>query len=74
MNTTNTNRETPRQEHQISDTLLRLSDVETIAGFKKSKIYQLMEENRFPKPVHLGKRSVRWKSSAINNWIHSLEA
>lgn len=74
MPSTETTKAFTRPEMAVSDTLLRLSDVEAIAGFKKSKIYQLMEENRFPKPVRLGKRSVRWKSSSINTWIKGLEA
>jgi prophage regulatory protein len=52
--------------------LLCLAEVEKISGFKKSKLYQLMKEDRFPKPVRLGKRSVRWKSLAINDWINEL--
>ncbi len=54
------------------DNLLRLPDVEAIAGYKKSKIYKLMEEGKFPKPVRLGARTVRWKSSEIRSWIDGL--
>lgn len=56
------------------DTLLRLPDVESIVGYKKSKIYNLMAENKFPHPVRLGKLSVRWKSSEISSWIDSLSS
>lgn len=56
-----------------TDALLRLSDVEAIAGYKKSKIYNLMAELKFPQPIRLG-RSVRWKFSEINSWINSLSS
>lgn len=53
--------------------LLRLADVETTIGFKKSKIYNMISEGIFPKPVNLGgKRAVRWKASDIQNWIANL--
>ncbi len=54
--------------------LLRLSDVEAVAGIKKSKIYNLMAEGAFPQPVRLGSRSVRWKSSELNEWIKGLSS
>jgi prophage regulatory protein len=74
MTSTETTNAFTRPETAISDTLLRLSDVEAIAGFKKSKIYQLVAEGRFPKPLHLGKRSIRWKGSQIKVWIDNLGA
>ena len=57
-----------------TDSLLRLSQVEAIVGLKKSKLYLLIQEGGFPPPVRLGKRSVRWKASAINNWIENITA
>ncbi len=56
------------------DTLLPLHDVEAIVGYKKSKIYNLMAEDKFPQPVRLGKRTVRWKNSAISSWIEGLSS
>jgi prophage regulatory protein len=55
------------------DALLRLTDLEKIVGYKKSKIYNLMAELQFPQPIRLG-RSVRWKSSEINKWISGLSS
>jgi len=52
--------------------LLRLEDVETAIGIKKSKVYTLLKEGKFPQPVRLGSRSVRWKSSDIQKWIADL--
>lgn len=52
--------------------LLRLADVETAVGLKKSKLYSLIGEGNFPRPVKLSKRSVRWKLSDIQKWIANL--
>ncbi|MDD2464116.1 MAG: AlpA family transcriptional regulator [Desulfobulbus sp.] len=55
-----------------TESLLRLPEVETIVGLKKSKLYTLIQEGGFPPPVKLGTRSVRWKSSSVYAWIESL--
>jgi prophage regulatory protein len=47
--------------------------VEAVVGLKKSKIYSLLQEGRFPAPVKLGPRSVRWRASAIWKWIDNLK-
>lgn len=57
---------------QPTETLLRLHEVEAIVGLKKSKLYTLIQEGRFPQPVKLGTRSVRWKASTIYGWIEAL--
>jgi prophage regulatory protein len=60
------------KQHQPLEQLLPLTDVENITGLKKSKLYQLIAEDGFPKPYRLGARSVRWKSSDIQAWISNL--
>jgi prophage regulatory protein len=57
---------------QPTESLLRLPEVEAVVGLKKSKLYTLIQEGRFPQPVKLGTRSVRWKASAVYAWINSL--
>ena len=58
--------------------LLRLYDVKDYTGLSKSEIYRLMAEDRFPKAIPLGKRSVAWRSDEIDAWvaerIHKAEA
>jgi prophage regulatory protein len=39
---------------------LRLPKVLEIIGASRSWLYQEMAKNRFPRPVHLGERSVIW--------------
>ena len=57
---------------QHTESLLRLPEVEAIVGLKKSKLYTLIQEGCFPKPVKLGTRSVRWRASTVYGWIDGL--
>lgn len=54
--------------------LLHLSDVERTIRLKKSKIYNMIASGEFPRPVRLGKRSVRWRESDIQHWISKLHS
>lgn len=49
--------------------ILRLPEVIHRTGFKRSSIYQMIQEGRFPRPVKLGARAVGWDSSSIDSWI-----
>lgn len=50
------------------ETLLRLGDVLTRTGCKKSKIYDLMQRGEFPRPVKIDACSL-WPASKIDDWI-----
>ena len=53
-----------------NETLLRRPKVEEQTGYKRSRIYALMKEGKFPKPVHLvGGGAVAWRASDIQKWI-----
>ena len=51
------------------DRLIRLPDVESTTGCKKSTIYLMIGEGRFPKPVRLSSRHVAWPESAVLQWV-----
>ena len=55
-------------DHQ-TDRLLRLQEVEQMAGISKSLIYKLMSQNQFPPGRTVGKRGRRWKASDIQAWV-----
>lgn len=46
----------------MSETLAR-------SGFSKAWIYKLIAQNRFPKPVKIGSRSIAFVESEIDAWI-----
>jgi prophage regulatory protein len=47
---------------------LRLADVSMTVGLKRSSIYRYVAEGRFPAPIKVGERSVRWKLADILAW------
>ncbi len=52
--------------------LLPIQDVSKRIGLGKSKIYEMVGEATFPRPVRLSPKAVRWKQSEIDAWIASL--
>jgi prophage regulatory protein len=49
---------------------LRLPDVEKVAGIRRSTIYKLEGEGKFPRRVPLpGGRAVAWIEAEIHAWI-----
>ncbi|MBA1445764.1 MAG: AlpA family transcriptional regulator [Chromatiales bacterium] len=50
--------------------ILRLQKVTDLVGLKRSSIYNLMAEGRFPKSITLGgKRAVGWIDQEVNDWL-----
>lgn len=52
----------------MSERLVRLPEVETRVGLKKTAIYQKIKAGEFPAPTKIG-YAARWPESAINQWI-----
>lgn len=65
METTSTSNTT----HQNQTALTRRKDVEKRVAMSRSRIYALMAEDKFPKPIRLGAMSVAWLESEITEWI-----
>ena len=64
----------PRTVESIEDSIanhciLRRKDVERRTGFKRSHIYNLMRQRKFPQAIPLGERAVGWDSREIDQWI-----
>lgn len=51
------------------DRLLRLPSVEAIAGIKKSTIYTLMREGKFPQCIAITGRMVAWPETTVLQWV-----
>ena len=54
--------------------LLRLTQVCEIVALSRSTIYSAMREGRFPSPIAVGARSVRWKATDVASWVAAKEA
>lgn len=51
------------------DRLLRLPEVESATGLKKSSIYSLVKAKRFPQPVRISARCTAWPESQVLQWV-----
>ena len=61
-----------REEKTLGETmareLLRREEVEERFGVSRSWIYCEMRAGRFPEPVRIGKRAVRWRVTELDAW------
>lgn len=51
------------------DRLLRLNDVMAICGIRKSSIYVLMQQGKFPPCINITSRLSAWPESAVYQWV-----
>ena len=49
--------------------LIRRKKVEEITTLSRSRIYYLMQQDQFPKPISLGKMSVAWIEAEVQEWV-----
>ena len=54
---------------QFQTALIRRPEVEKRTALSRSRIYDLMKQGKFPKPVQLGAMSVAWLEIEIHEWI-----
>lgn len=52
------------------DRLLRLAEVESITGLKKSTIYAMMKRGDFPPGSRRTPRCVAWSERAVLQWVN----
>lgn len=48
--------------------LINIRNVCSRVGFCRSKVYAMIKESSFPKPIKIGKAS-RWDDEDIDQWI-----
>jgi prophage regulatory protein len=48
--------------------LIRLPEVLSRVGLKKTKLYALIAEDEFPRPVKIGAASA-WVESEVDHWL-----
>jgi prophage regulatory protein len=49
--------------------ILKLKEVMDYTALSRSTIYKYISEDRFPRPISLGERSVGWLDSEVEEWI-----
>lgn len=55
-------------EEDTMNRLLRRPEVERATGLSRSRIYQLMDDGKFPRPVEIGPRAVAWVEAEVAEW------
>lgn len=53
----------------LRERLLRLPEVESICGCRKSTIYLLMKAGKFPACVRVTSKLSAWPESAVYQWV-----
>ena len=61
-----------RAEPFPPNALLRLKDVSRLVGLSRSTIYSRVSDGRFPRPLRVSERSVRWRMQSILEWTAGL--
>ena len=56
---------------QITFRLLPRREVESMTGLSRTSIYRLMRLGRFPEPVRVGPKAVRWNEEELEDWLAS---
>ena len=51
--------------------LLTRTEVEWRVGRTRSSIYDAMRKGKFPVPLRVGPKAVRWRASEIEAWVDS---
>ena len=55
--------------HRTPVILLTLQEMMRLTSMSRSMIYELMGVSKFPKPVRVGARAVRWIADEVKTWI-----
>lgn len=53
----------------MSNTLIRLPEVQRRTGYSKAWIYRLISQGRFPSAVKIGSRAIAFVESEVDEWI-----
>ena len=56
----------------MDDKLIRLDEVLDMCGISRSELYRQIADGRFPRPVKVGLRAVRWRLSEVEAWMSGL--
>ena len=56
--------------HRETRVFLRLKEVSRRTTYSRTRIYELIQDGKFPPPIHLGLRAVAWLASDIAAWMN----
>lgn len=53
----------------MTNTLIRLPEVQRRTGYSKAWVYRLMSQGKFPTSVKIGTRAIAFIESEVDEWI-----
>lgn len=56
-----------------NDRLIPFARVEQIAGLKRTRIYRMIREGKFPRPYKPGGYGSRWSEAEVRAWLESIK-
>ena len=56
---------------RVNSKFLRLPQVIDRTGYRKTAIYERIQQGEFPRPVKLGPRAVGWLDTEVEEWMRS---
>lgn len=54
----------------MSQSLIRLPEVQRRTGYSKAWIYRLISQKRFPSAVKIGVRAIAFIESEVDEWVN----
>ena len=48
---------------------IRLTELVKIVGLSERQIYKLLNKSEFPRPVPIGRHSIGWLESEVDDWM-----
>ncbi|AYM89219.1 AlpA family transcriptional regulator [Serratia sp. 3ACOL1] len=54
----------------MTNTLIRLTEVQRRTGYSKAWLYRLISQGKFPASVKIGTRSIAFVESEIDEWVN----
>ncbi|RUS66707.1 hypothetical protein CUZ56_01497 [Saezia sanguinis] len=57
------------KDFPVERRFLRISEVMRRVGYKRTQLYKMIREGRFPPNFQIGARAVAWDSKDIDQWM-----
>ncbi len=56
---------------QMQSRALRLKATQEKSGLTRTRIYEMMDEGTFPRPIKIGKRAIAWLEHEVDAWLQA---
>lgn len=53
----------------MSESLIRLPEVQRRTGYSKAWIYRLLKDGKFPASIKIGSRAIAFIESEVDEWV-----